>query len=430
MTAPVTPPLPFSVSTAPRPSGPGMPVTWRLPEPDADARAFLRMLNLAERVKPVEDYSLSAIRELWRLTSLALGTRPAVAAVEDIEIEGPAGPLQLRLFRPRASETALPVFLWFFGGGFMVGDLDTCESICRNIALSANCVTVAVRYRLAPEHDLNASREDCLAALEWLVRNGAELAIDTQRIAIGGDSAGGNLCAAIAQKARQRKLKLALQVLVYPATELLDAFPSLAENADGFMVSQHMLQHIQRTVAGALDQLDPTSPWLSPRRQTNLKGVAPAVVVSAGFDPIRDDGLDYASRLRGAGVAVQLLHYPGQFHGFLNFDAINGAARDALMRISDALIQAFDRQYLDTTVEIADAPAGIGVAGETSTTALSIWNAVDGWRDALLLQLSPQLARTARWLLRPYLVSTRPLRRCLNGTQKPRTAEQTYPAIP
>jgi acetyl esterase len=407
-----------------------MPVTWRAPSPDADARAFLRLLNLTTRFKPVEDYSLSAIRELWRLTALALGTRPIVAEVEEIEIDGPAGLLQLRVFRPRGTDAALPAFLWFFGGGFMVGDLDSADSICRNLALSANCITLAVRYRLAPEHDLNASREDCLAALEWLVRNGRQLGVDTRRIAIGGDSAGGNLCAAIAQKARQRKLKLALQVLVYPATELIESFPSLAENAEGYMVGQRMLAHIQRTVAGAVDALDPTSPWLSPRRQANLKGVAPAVVVSAGFDPIRDDGLDYASRLRRAGIPVQVLHYPGQFHGFLNFDAINGGARDALMRLGEALVQAFDGQHLDTTVEIADVPLPSGVMGEASTAALSLWNATDGWRDALLLQLSPQLARATRWMLRPYLLSTRPLRLCLKEQSARRTAERTYPPLP
>jgi acetyl esterase len=407
-----------------------MPMTWRSAEPDADARAFLRMFNLATQVRSIDTYSLQRIRELWRLTALALGSRPAVATVEEVEIQTASGTLRLRVFTPRHSETPLPAFLWFFGGGFIVGDLDTADAICRNIALNADCISVAVDYRLAPEHDLNAGREDCLAALRWVSKHGGELGIDTHRLAIGGDSAGGNICAALAQEARHSKLKLALQVLVYPATELLDAFASMEENAEGYMIDRHMLEHIKSVVSSALAHLDPTSPWLAPRRQKDLAQLAPALVVSAGFDPIRDDGLDYCSRLRAAGVQVQLLHYPGQFHGFLNFDLIDSAARDALQRISTGLRQAFDGQHADTTVEIADAPATTGRVAESTATALTLWNATDGWRDALLLQFSPRLARTTRWLLRPYLATTRPLRRCLGKPHPACIAEQTYPTVP
>lgn len=413
---------------APRPTGLGMPQTWRTSGPDRDARVFLRMLNLAIRVKPFDSYSLKEIRELWRLSSLALGRRPAVAKVQDLEIEGPNGPIAIRVFTPRESERPLPAFLWVYGGGFVVGDLDTAESICRNIALAAGCITVAVRYRLAPEHDLNAGREDCLAALRWLARHGGELGIDTQRLAIGGDSAGGNISAAVAQEVHRRKeIELALQVLVYPATELIDSFPSLQENADGYMVTQDILAHIQQLIAGSIEHLDLTSPWLAPRRNPRLKGLAPTVLISAGFDPIRDDGLEYAARLRKARVPVQLMHYPGQFHGFLNFDAINAAARDALKRISDALVLAFGGVHPDCTVEIADIAEGDGVVGETASTTLAIWNATDGWRDALLLQLSPSLARSTRWALGPYRASTHLLRRCLNSSIKRQVAAQTYP---
>lgn len=413
---------------APRPSGRGMPVTWRSAAPDRDARTFLRMVNLATRFSPTGTHSLQAIREVWRLSALALGRRPAVAEVWDLEIEGPDGPVALRVFVPRRSEQPLPAFLWVHGGGFIAGGLDTADAICRNIALAADCITVAVRYRLAPEHDLNAGRADCLAALEWLARHGAELGIDTQRLAIGGDSAGGNISAAIAQEIhRRQEIELALQVLVYPATELAEAFPSLGENAEGYMVTQDMLTLIQGVVAGSLEHLDPVAPWLSPRRNPDLQGLAPAVVVSAGFDPIRDDGLDYAARLRAAEVPVQLLHYPGQFHGFLNFDAINAGARDALQRIGEALTLAFDGIHGDATVEIADASERSGLVGETAGATLAIWNATDGWRDALLLQLSPRLARITHWALGPYRASTRLLRRCLNTSAERQVAAQTYP---
>lgn len=412
---------------APRPSGKGLPLTLRTPAPDRDARAFLRMLNLATQLKPIESYSVSEIRELWRLTALALGNRPALDSVRQYEIEGPGGELSLRIYSPARSEVPRPAFLWIHGGGFMVGGLDTAESICRNVALGAGCITIAVSYRLAPEHDLNASREDCLAVLDWVIGHAQELGIDAERLAVGGDSAGGNLTAVIAQEARRRGIKLALQVLAYPATELVESFPSLAENADGYMVTQHMLGYIQRALADSAAHLDTSSPWLSPRRQTNLRGLAPALVISAGLDPIRDDGLDYAARLRQARVPVQLLHYPGQFHGFLNFDAINGAAVDAMQRIGAALVEAFEGRHSDATLEIADATHHANVAGETRAAALTFWNAADGWRDALLAQVSPWLARTTRWALLPYSASTRPLRRCLQGSA-PLSALQTYPA--
>lgn len=412
---------------APRPSGKGLPINWRAPVPDRDARSFLRMLNLATQLKPIEAYSLGEIRELWRLTALALGTRPPLASVRQFDIQGPDGELSLRIYTPSRQDTLRPAFVWIHGGGFMVGCLDTAESICRNIAQAANCITVAISYRLAPEHDLNASRDDCLAALSWIVDHAQELGIDTERLAIGGDSAGGNLTAVIAQESRSHGLKLALQVLAYPATELLQAFPSLTENADGYMVTQHMLGYIQRTIARSAEHLDLSSPRLSPRRQRNLRGVAPALIISAGLDPIRDDGLDYAARLRNAGVPVRLLHYPGQFHGFLNFDAINGAASDALQRISEALRAAFEGRHADTTLEIADVMQGREAGSELRSTALTLWSATDGWRDALLTRFAPRLARGTRWTLQPYSTTARLLRRCIQGPDSLK-ALQTYPS--
>lgn len=411
---------------APRPSGPGLPLTWRAPVPDRDARTFLRMLNLATQLKPIEAYSLPDIRELWRLTALALGTRPSLARVRQFEIEGPGGELSLRIYSPSRQDTPRPAFVWIHGGGFMVGCLDTAESICRNISQAADCITVAISYRLAPEHDLTASRDDCLAALGWIIEHAQELGIDAERLAIGGDSAGGNLTAVIAQEARSQGLKLALQVLVYPATELIESFPSLEENADGYMVTQHMLGYIQRTIARSAEHLDLRSPRFSPRRQGKLQGVTPALVISAGLDPIRDDGLDYAARLRKARVPVQLLHYPGQFHGFLNFDAINAAAGDALLRISAALLEAFDGRHADTTLEVADATQSREFGSEVCNMALTCWSAADGWRDALLTRLAPSLARSTRWALLPYSSSAHFLRRCLQG-RDPRTAVRTYP---
>ncbi|NUU38076.1 alpha/beta hydrolase [Pseudomonas sp. C2B4] len=411
-----------------------MPQMRRADRPDRDARAFLRMLNMATRLRPVEHYSLRELREVWRLTSQALSQDVPVATVSEAVIEGPGGPIELRIFRPDTTDQPLPAFLWCHGGGFVVGGLDTAESICRSTAHNAHCISIAVRYRLAPEHDLAAGREDCLAALQWIAQNGAMLGIDTTRLAIGGDSAGGNICAAVVQQAlRDGGPSLCLQVLAYPATDLLQEFPSLLENAEGFMITDQLLAQIKQTVAGSFDGLDPQDPWLSPRRSKDMRGLPPAVVISAGFDPIRDDGLDYTTRLRAAGVSVELLHYAGQFHGFLNFDAVIGAGRDALQRIGDALAAAFRAESaLDRTMEIADAAPRqasnlCATMGELTTSSLMTWVATERWSGTLLRQVSPLSARAAHWVLQPLCVPLTLMRRRLIARLDRRLARQTYP---
>ncbi|AWY39186.1 hypothetical protein DKY63_04405 [Pseudomonas putida] len=412
----------------------GMPHVRRASRPDRDARAFLRILNLATRLRPVEHYSLRQLREVWRLASLALGEQPTVSTVSEVVIDGPGGSIEMRIFRPDNTEQLLPAFLWFHGGGFVVGGLDSAESICRSTAHNAHCISIAVRYRLAPEHDLAAGREDCLAALRWVAENGATLGIDTSRLAIGGDSAGGNICAAVAQQAlREGGPTLCLQVLAYPATDLLQEFPSFVENAEGFMITDKLLAQIKQTVAGSFESLDPQDPWLSPRRSSDLRGLPPAVMISAGFDPIRDDGLDYTSRLRAAGVAVELLHYAGQFHGFLNFDAVIGAGGDALQRIGDALAAAFrDEPAPDSTLEITDETPRrssrlCAAAGELTTSGLMTWVATERWGGTLLRQVSPLSASAAGLVLQPLSAPLRLLRRRLIARLNRRSAQQSYP---
>ncbi|MCY1295258.1 Acetyl esterase [compost metagenome] len=409
----------------------GMPRLRRAAALDRDARNLLRLVNLATRLRPVEKYSLAQSRQLWRLCALALGRQVPVAAVSEVEIEGPAGPITLRVFKPRQSDQLLPAFVWCHGGGFIVGDLDTGESICRNITTAADCISVAVRYRLAPEHDLNAGREDFLAALKWIAQNGAELGIDSSRLAIGGDSAGGNICAAVAQEwVRSKGPRLALQVLAYPATDLVQEFPSLAENAEGYFISDHLLGLIREVTASAAESLDPTDAWLSPRRNPILDGLPPALVISAGFDPIRDDGLDYANRLRAAKVPVELLHYPGEFHGFLNFDAVVGAGRDVLQRTGTTLARAFaGESAADRTLEISDQSAKTSL-GEIGATLLATLTASHGWRDALLRQLSPRLASVSQRMLRPWLAPSSAMQKRLANRFEKRVAEQTYPTNP
>ncbi|UVL43232.1 alpha/beta hydrolase [Pseudomonas sp. B21-040] len=414
----------------------GMPRVLRAHQPDREARAFLRLANLSMGLRAAEDYSLHRLRQGWRLTALALGRRPRVESVTEQLIDGPGGAIALRIFKPEDDGQPKPAFMWFFGGGFIIGDLDTADGICRSITLGANCIVIAVRYRLAPEHDLSAGRADALAALEWMASNGAGLGIDTTRLAIGGDSAGGNLCAAVAQESLRRGgPELSLQVLVYPATELIERFPSYAQNAFGrTMLTDHAMQWIERTLAPSFATLDLFDPWYSPRRNPDMRGLAPAVLVSAGFDPIRDDGLDYAARLRAADVPVQLLHYRGQFHGFLNFDSVNCASRDALHRIGDALTNVFAQQpAANRTIEIADRgrrkPSRLRTtADEVATSTLTTWVVTERWGIALLRLLSPKAVSVCRLLIRPWLLPTVMMRRkAISGLDR-LAARQTYPS--
>lgn len=417
--------------------GPGLPRVLRAEEPDADARAFLKMVNLAPR-SAASTVSVHTLRQSARLTALALGSRPAVATVQEQQISGPGGPLTLRLFSPATGAGPLPALLWYFGGGFVVGDLDTAESICRHIALAAGCITVAVGYRLAPEHDIAASREDALAALHWLAQHGASLGIDTTRLAVGGDSAGGNLAAAVAQKSlREGGPALKAQVLVYPATELVGRFPSYEQNIHGgYLLTAEAVAMLETHLLGSIQTLDLADPWFSPRRSTDLCDLPPAVIVSAGFDPIRDDGLDYGARLRAAGVPVQSLHYPGQFHGFLNFDAVLGASRDALERIGAALGEVFaDNAAHDRTIEVADqGPACRSpvarTAGEVARYTLTAWTATEGWTGILLRLLPSAPINACARMLRPLLSPAVRVRRSIAARLTRLSAQQTYPTRP
>jgi acetyl esterase len=403
----------------------GMPLTLRAHRPDREVRAFLRWFNLAPG--RIENRSVRTQRLLWRLMALALGRRPRVASVVQRTIDGPGGPIEMRIFSAGPSHTPRPAFLWCHGGGFIVGGLDSADSICRTIARLSGCVVIAVRYRLAPEHALTASREDFLAALEWVAQHGAALGIDTTRLAIGGDSAGGNICAAVAQRtARGNGPALCLQVLAYPATDLAAEFPSLEENARGFMISERMLRNVLARIGELPDAGDP---WLSPRRAPDLKGLPPALVVSAGFDPIRDDGLDYAARLRAAEVPVELLHYAGQIHGFLNFDSVIDAGCDALHRIAAALNSAFRGDAApDRTIEIGDAPASpLRPLTELMMTSLTGWAAAERVWLTLFGRLSASTDHAARGLLETRLVPGAFLRRSAVAHIDQPAVRQTYP---
>lgn len=410
---------------------PGMPHTLRTPQPDREARVFLRFFNVFAARRHITAYSLEDLRRVWRWMAVALGRRDPVASVTDHHVDGPAGPLQLRFFRPEGVSGPLPAFMWVHGGAFLVGGIDTSDSICRTIASVAKVTVVAVRYRLAPEHDLYAGREDVYAALNWLASHGEEWDIDTTRLAIGGDSAGGNIATAVAQHSvRHNGPKLAMQVLCYPATHVGRTFPSKEENADGFFLTSENMDWMHEVFAASVDLDDP---WISPgMAKDELAHMPPAIIVTAGFDPLRDDGLEYVAKLRQVGVPVELLHYPGQFHGFLNFDTVLGAAREGLRRIGLSLRNGLHYQLImDRTIEVAsvpgeDKPGLRATAGEMAAASVILWESLEQWTDTGIGLISPLASRVYRSFVVPWLAPGAWVRSYMSSQLEPLSTRQTY----
>jgi len=367
---------------------------------DPEAVALLNLLNLAD-VSRITHANLRRKRMAWCLSAKALGRGTTMVQVEALRIPGPAASIDLRLYHPAPQTTPAPAFLWFHGGGFLMGGFDSADAICRRLALTSGAVVITARYRLAPENDLYAGREDCMAVLDWVTREGLAHGIDATRLAVGGDSAGGNLAAALSQRAVERGgPPLRLQALVYPATNLRDDFPSKTENACGYLLTSDGIDAIKSLITEELPNM--ADPWLSPGLRPDLKGLPPALILTAGFDPIRDDGLAYAERLREAGVPVELLHYAGQFHGFLNFDGVLWAARDALERIGAALRHALmdtpdgtAPEMSDRTLEIAarsrsaDAWPGLGAGRSLVVAGFMLGERLEGWRTDALCRMLP-----------------------------------------
>ena len=250
-----------------------------------------------------------------------------MAEVADTEVPGAAGPRPARVYRPHA-EGPLPTVLFLHGGGFVIGDLDTHDLACRTVAEHSRAVVVSLDYRLAPEHPFPAAVEDTLAAAEWLVEHTAELGGD-HRTGVAGDSAGGNLAAVTAQHLRDRGHELTAQLLIYPVTEMGADTDSFRDNAEGYFLDAETVLGFGAQYAGPAG-VDTGVPRLSPRHG-DLAGLAPAVVVTAQFDPLRDDGDGYARALAAAGVRVEHRQFPGLIHGFVDMGRHSPAADVAVL---------------------------------------------------------------------------------------------------
>lgn len=252
---------------------------------------------------------------------------PQLAEVRDTTVPGGAGELRARVYRPSASP--LPTIVFFHGGGWVIGDLDTHDLTCRTLARDCDAVVVSVDYRLAPEHPFPAAVDDALATARWVAEQAGtpEAGLGgTGVVAVAGDSAGGNLAAVVAQTFRDEGRDLAGQLLIYPATDVVGDYPSLVENAEGyFLDTATMVWFLEQYAASA----DASDPRLSPLRG-DVAGVAPAVVVVAQFDPLRDSGTAYARKLEAAGVPVELRTFAGLIHGFVDMGRHSRGAQAAV----------------------------------------------------------------------------------------------------
>jgi Esterase/lipase len=304
---------------------------------------------LLEQIKKFQAQPLSSLEPAVARQSmqmLANFTKPAepVASVKDITIPGPNGTIPIRIYTPFGSGP-FPLFIFFHGGGWVLGDLDSYDDLCYQLTNKAGAIVISVAYRLAPEHKFPEAPQDCYAATQWIAEHAHKYNGDPARIAIGGDSAGGNLTAVVTQMARaQQGPHLIFQLLIYPATDMTAATASLSENAEGYFLTRDDLywftRHYIRT------EEDKRDPLASPYLAADLHGLPPALIITGEYDPLRDEGELYGQRLQEAGVPVTIHRYPGMIHGFISLPSFLQQGRNAIQECGEALHKAFTSSNL------------------------------------------------------------------------------------
>jgi acetyl esterase len=287
---------------------------------------FLRMPLAPAARQMIDQLEAAGFPPLWELPLEqaraggalfgAMDQPPAVASVEDRVIPGPAGDLPVRIYTPDAAGPR-PVFTYFHGGGFVFCSIETHDGTCRRLANATGAVVVSVEYRLAPECPFPAAPDDCYAATVWSHEHAEELDADAGQLVVAGDSAGGNLAAVVAQMARDRGgPPIAFQALVYPVIDGACDTPSYSQNAEGYFLERQAMRWFWDQYLGPGGNCD--DPLASPNRASNLSGLPPAIVITAEYDPLRDEGEAYASALDAAGVPVTMRRYDGMIHGFVS----------------------------------------------------------------------------------------------------------------
>ncbi len=317
---------------------------------DPQAQAFLEQMA-AYNVPEKDTLTPAEVRANRRAIMVELlGEGEPVARVEDRALPGPDGPIPVRIYTPKGIGP-FPVLVYFHGGGWVICDIETHDGLCRSLCNGAGCIVVSVDYRLAPEHRFPAAPEDCYAATAWVARQAATFNGDSSRLAAGGDSAGGNLAAVVSLMARDRGgLPLALQLLIYPNTDLRMQAPSIEENGEGYYLTKRDMLWFRGYYITS--EQDMTNPLASPLLASDLHGLPSAFVITAEFDPLRDEGESYGQRLREAGVPTTISRYNGMIHGFVSMAPILDQGKQALAECCRALRAAFER-----TVRVATGQA-------------------------------------------------------------------------
>jgi acetyl esterase len=307
---------------------------------DPQARALIDLM-IERGVPPTHTLTPAAARLAYlERRALTQPGPPPVAEVRNLVCEGAGGPLALRLVRPLGAAQAamLPLLVYFHGGGWTIGDLDTHDVPCRELSNASGCAVLSVDYRLAPEHRFPAAVDDCLAATRWARAHAGSLGADPARIAVGGDSAGANLAAVVAIAERDAGTPVQFQLLVYPATDMRALAPSHTTNGQGFLLTADSVAYFRRHYIpdAALWADWRASPLLAP----DLSRLPPALVITAGYDPLRDEGLQYADALSAAGSRAQYVCFERQVHGFFAMSGVIGEAASAMALAGAALKRA------------------------------------------------------------------------------------------
>jgi acetyl esterase len=301
----------------------------------AQCKAFLDQLA-AMGGKPMHEMTPVEARGLPLPPELAGPARP-LASVEDRKVAGPAGPIPVRVYTPTQG-ARLPALIFFHGGGFVLGTLDSSDRVCRELAHLAGRVVVSVDYRLAPEHPFPAAVDDACAATTYVLEHAGEFGIDTGQVAVGGESAGGNLAAVVALKLRRSATpRLAFQLLVYPQVDFADDSPSMREFGTGHFITAELIAYFERHYLGSPP--DRRHPDVSPLN-ADPRGLPPAFIMTAECDPLRDQGEAYARKLAQAGVPVRLKRYEGMIHPFFSLAGIIDGGRTAINDAAAALKEA------------------------------------------------------------------------------------------
>jgi acetyl esterase len=309
------------------------------------ARALLDLIE-QRGVPPMQSLSPVEARLFYRdRRALTQPDAPPMAEIAELSAEGPHGAIALRLYRPeRRSDAAapLPVLVYFHGGGWTIGDLDTHDVLCRELANGSRCAVVSVDYRMGPEHRFPAAVDDCLAATHWVRREAQALGLDASRLAVGGDSAGGNLAAVVAIAARASgTLPICYQLLIYPATDMRRGHASHTSNATGYLLERETISYYHDNyIDDPAHDLD----WrASPLLCDDLSRLPPALVLTAGFDPLRDEGLEYADALVAAGNRATYVCFERQIHGFITMGRVLEEAHAAVALCAAELARALGR---------------------------------------------------------------------------------------